>query len=1144
MPIDRKAVQDRLKKFDFSGLFTQELGWDWHTTNLAITLDGQPLTLNAVAHKRGMVAYHCPAPAGVRIPEYTLRRKIEQQVTKSTHEHLIIFSDSAQTTQIWQWVKREPGKPAACREHTFQKNQSGEALIQKLQVIAFTLEEEDALSLPDVIRRARAFDVEHVTKRFYDQFKKEHASFLKFVEGIDDVADCEWYASVMLNRLMFVYFVQRKGFLDGDPHYLRNRLKRCQQEKGKDKFYSFYRCFLLKLFHDGLGGKARPKELQDLLGRIPYLNGGFFEKHVIEQRWDAIQIPDRAFERIFDYFDQWQWHLDERPLHDDKEINPAVLGFIFEKYINQKQMGAYYTQEDITGYMSRNTIIAFLFDAAHKEHKAAFEGDNAVWKLLQADPDRYIYPTIKHGITLDIHAQPPTALKTRLPLPPEIEQGVDTTKPKLIERRKAWNKTAPSEYALPTEIWREVVARRQRYDDLRGKLASGQVRDINDLITLNLDIVQFAQDVIRNCDSPELLRAFWHALEKLSVLDPTVGSGAFLFAALNILKPLYEACLERMEAFVGDLERSGEKHRPEKFSDFRAVLERVEAHPNSDYFILKSIILNNLFGVDIMEEATEICKLRLFLKLAAQVEPDPTKDNFGIEPLPDIDFNIRAGNTLVGYATADEVRRAFKEEAGGQGKLLLGESSTAYKRFEENVELADRAFRQFREMQTNHGMDTKDFSEAKKNLRQRLNGLEDELNRYLAGDCGVKNGAKLSDSDWLTSHQPFHWFVEFYGLVASGGFDVIIGNPPYAEIPKHLNRQLLRSTFTSALERWSRDEDLYTLVVERSLKLLKSATGRFGMILPLSVAFSTKRPFITLRQVLAKEQGLWLWSHFDRIPSALFGNEVRTRCTIALLSRSHSARHFMGATTALLRWNAEFRSHLFNTMSYAMLDVDISAGIPKVSTQVQADTLKTLFKSASPLARDLARSIPFNDLAAVSPRFPQPCVYVGGTAYNWFPAWRDIPETTNIDGEPSLPARTAGFRFQDEDSANIVFALLCSSMGYWWWVVASDAFNLKKWLLERFPISISMIPPEARKPLAQLGAALRQELNRNYVYKDNKGRIGNLFLPACERETSAIDAFLASSVPGLSADFFEDIQNFNACFSRAETDESEVEDDE
>jgi hypothetical protein len=125
------------------------------------------------------------------------------------------------------------------------------------------------------------------------------------------------------------------------------------------------------------------------------------------------------------------------------------------------------------------------------------------------------------------------------------------------------------------------------------------VRDINDLLTLNLDIRQFAQDVIENCEGPDLLRAIWHAIEKVTILDPTCGSGAFLFAALNILEPLYEACLDRMEAFVEDLARSGEKHRPEKFSDFRKVLDRVAAHPNRRYFIFKSIILSNLFGVDI-----------------------------------------------------------------------------------------------------------------------------------------------------------------------------------------------------------------------------------------------------------------------------------------------------------------------------------------------------------------------------------------------------------------------------------------------------------------------------------------------------------------------------------------------------------------
>jgi hypothetical protein len=69
-------------------------------------------------------------------------------------------------------------------------------------------------------------------------------------------------------------------------------------------------------------------------------------------------------------------------------------------------------------------------------------------------------------------------------------------------------------------------------------------------------------------------------------------------------------------------------------------------------------------------------------------------------------------------------------------------------------------------------------------------------------------------------------------------------------------------------------------------------------------------------------------------------------------------------------------------------------------------------------------------------------------------------------------------------------------------------------------------------------------LKRKYVYKDNKGRIGNFFLPACEKEVIAIDNFLATSVRGLSQEFFEDIRTFNICFSRAEVGDDEGEDEE
>src|SRR5207302_1591347 len=169
-----------------------------------------------------------------------------------------------------------------------------------------------------------------------------------------------------------------------------------------------------------------------------------------------------------------------------------------------------------------------------------------------------------------------------------------------LELRKAWNKPAPEEYALPTEIWREVVNRRKRYEEIKAKLAAGEVRDVNELITLNLDVRQLAQDAIENCEGPDLLRAFWHGIEKVTILDPTCGSGAFLFAALNILEPLYEACLERMQSFVEDEELPGRTQgRPDHLVDFREILKQVASHPNRRYFILKSIIINNLFGVDI-----------------------------------------------------------------------------------------------------------------------------------------------------------------------------------------------------------------------------------------------------------------------------------------------------------------------------------------------------------------------------------------------------------------------------------------------------------------------------------------------------------------------------------------------------------------
>lgn len=826
MSADLAGISRSIREFDFTGIFIGELGWDHVHTPVMLEIDGAAWRLNGIAEKRGFQVFQCVTADGT-IPDRATRQKIDNQLAKAALEHLIIFTDAASTQQRWQWALRRPEQPIQYREDRFERGDTGARLAQKLQHLFISIDEEDRLTIIDVSRRASlAFRKDKVTRKFYEGFARERTSFLPKIDGIPVEDDRDWYASIMLNRLMFVYFIQQKGFLNSDPRYLRNKLDEVQARRGRDQFYTFYREFLLELFHKGLGGQPpRTPEIQVLLGDVPYLNGGIFEQHQIERANPNIQIPDSSFERIFDFFDDYDWHLDDRPLRKDSEINPDVLGYIFEKYINQKQMGAYYTKEDITEYISKNTIIPFLFDAAKQDCEIAFRPDGALWGLLQDNPDRYIYDAVRKG--------------TCLTLPPEIQAGITD-----VAKRGPWNRPAPEEYALPTEWWREHVARRQRYEEIWLKLVAGEVTSIDDLITYNLDIRQFAQDVVQHAEGPELVRAFFKAIQNVSVLDPTCGSGAFLFAALNILAPLYDACLERMEAFISEADRSDDPIRRAGFQDFRAILAEVGDARN--YYIYKRIILDNLYGVDIMEEAVEICKLRLFLKLASELQAGETP-----EPLPDIDFNIRTGNTLIGFATLDEVRKVAYMLPSGQRRMIDGETEATLKRINEQAEHVDNLFQQFHAEQAAAGGRA---TSVKPELSARLSGLAEELDRYMARQFGVDTAGTRTPlayeerfNDWRSSHQPFHWLVNFYSIMRRGGFDVVIGNPPYVSTRK------LGYSLPAAIS--GTFPDIYAHVVLRCFEIANSE-ARLGMIIPMSVTFS--EDFGEFRFSLCEGHATWI----------------------------------------------------------------------------------------------------------------------------------------------------------------------------------------------------------------------------------------------------------------------------------------------
>ena len=1030
--ISKQQFKQCVEEFNFTLLFNR-LGWSYIKHTDPVQLEDFTFTLDTVAEKSGFRILVCGPDNKGKIPNYSVRMKLDRVLSKLYGEHLIIFQDQDQKTQLWQWVLREPGKPPQISESYWYRGQEPELLYQKTSGLFFTLDEEENITIVDVTSRVRENfqqNREKVTKKFYEVFKKEQQNFRGFIEGIESETEKDWYASLMLNRLMFCYFIQRKGFLDNNKNYLRDKLQACQQEKGKNKFYSFYRNFLLALFHRGLGEPVHSAELTAELGNVPYLNGGLFNSHQLERSNPDIQIEDQAFARIFAFFDQYNWHLDTRISASGRDINPDVIGYIFEKYINDRaQMGAYYTKEDITDYISKNCILPYLFDETERHYAAAFAADGWIWSMLKESGDAYIYDAVKYGIDPDdIWGD----------LPDDIIEGLDANQTDLVDKRRCWNRPAPAEVALPTEIWREVIERRQRYLEVKTKIERGEIISINDFITYNLNIRQFTRDIIENCEDSDFLLHFYKSMASdgtcgpaTPLLDPTSGSGAFLFAAINILEPLYEACLQRMDDFLAV--------HPKKHKFYAEILEKVRApeHPNRQYFIFKSIILNNLYGVDIMHEAVEIAKLRLFLKLVATVEPDYKKPNLGLEPLPDIDYNIRAGNTLIGYASEAEIDQAFS------GQLDFDNDAGKLKEQSEQVAMA---FNRYKTIQLGGVEDYQEFHQAKEELEERLIQLNNDLNLLLH-----KQTTNINYGEWLTTHQPFHWFAEFYEIVSDrGGFDVIIGNPPYLENSQIIYKPMSLRTYGSGA--------VHSMCIERSLSILNKQ-GNISMIVPLAL-ICTQR-MVIVQKLLEHNRTTW-YSNFSWRPGKLF-DSVNRALTIFVSNYDKNTSVY---STAYIKWQSDTRGHLFSSLFFiSWNEVRNSFWVPKLGRRLEKEILRKVLKSDGQLSLML--------LTGSSNK-----VYYRTTGGLYWKVFTNFPPKFYLNGQPGRSSRETHLLVRDEKSEYVAVALLSSDVFWWWYTITSSLRDLNPSDLHgfKFPKSIMV-----DNDVVELGKQFLTDLENNSV---------------------------------------------------------------
>ncbi|MDF1546629.1 MAG: putative DNA binding domain-containing protein, partial [Bacteroidales bacterium] len=675
--INIESTRSKLQNFQFKQIFIEELGWSNPENSFPVNEQVKELifTRTAIAELSGAVVFEIQVPEG-NIPAKNERLQIAKYIQTLNFENVTIFIDKDRTKSIWHWLKVQEKKHIP-REHAYLKGQPGDLFISKLSSLVFDISEFDSegnVSIVEVAERLKkALDIEVVTKKFFKDYQKEFLEFVVYIQGISDDRDRKWYASVILNRLMFIYFLQKKHFLDnGDTNYLSNKLnfiKSTYKTPDENKFFSL---FLDKLFFEGfaLPTTNRSDETNKLIGNIKYLNGGLFLKHKLELKYPEITISDKAFENLFNLFGSYSWSLNDSPGGDDNEINPDVLGYIFEKYINQKAFGAYYTRTEITEYLCEQTIHKLLLDELNEVQLPSM-----TFKGKTETHSRFYYETIEEAL-------------------------------------------------------------------------------------FNID-AEGIKKLIYNKDS---------ILQNLSLLDPACGSGAFLIAALKKLIDIYSAVIGKID-FIGNKE----------LKDWKQNI--LKDHPNIDYYIKKQIITNNLYGVDIMEEAVEIAKLRLFLALVASAH---TVDD--LEPLPNIDFNIMPGNSLIGMLRVNE-----KEFDNNWGSRNLFSKSYSTLLNEKQI-----AIRNYQHAEENNILDRGQLLKLRQIVDEKRNEAMPILNDMLLDEFG-KLKIKYEQVTWDTEKNiaekslkrvlnitdiealhPFHWGYEFSKVFSEkGGFDAIITNPPW-----------------------------------------------------------------------------------------------------------------------------------------------------------------------------------------------------------------------------------------------------------------------------------------------------------------------------------------------------------------------------
>ncbi len=260
-----------------------------------------------------------------KIPDAHIRVALRTELSPLFPHCLLMFLDGDRTQSNWLWIKREYERTFT-REYVYFRGQPGELFLEKLQTIIM-----DLLSLKGFLEKSAR---KEELRLFSQALEAQRQELSQHICGIQDIQQRTLYGTVLLNRLILLYFLQERGFLnDGDPRYLVTHL----QSSSND---NYYRHFLCPLFN------------------------ALFSPHSLEMQYPDIQVSDAAFQNLFAFFRKYKWSIAEisfDPEQDEFIITPNVLGDIFERRFKQK------TQPEVTEYLCRQTINQRLLDKVNQQ---------------------------------------------------------------------------------------------------------------------------------------------------------------------------------------------------------------------------------------------------------------------------------------------------------------------------------------------------------------------------------------------------------------------------------------------------------------------------------------------------------------------------------------------------------------------------------------------------------------------------------------------------------------------------------------------------------------------------------------------------------------------------------------------------------